>query len=1161
MNRIFRMVSSVCLAALVGGPMIAGGQTNARIVGREGLTIDLSPWFAKKFDGANYKGPAKELPTIDPVFDGLRFDLRGQVALFGQTSAERNQVFPVAVEAGPVNAKFDELHLVHHTQWPDAEGETVGRVRLHYEDNSTHEIEIVYGRQVRDWFFLPSYEVETVSDPESKVIWRDPQRDNNNLKGFRRLWKTRFANPHPDKLVRSLTFRSTRRYAAYSVIAATAANADEKRAVTESIPFDEPPRKFTGRISVTVVNANTGGPVAGAVLDPGTVTKGAGVVCEMLRTDKDGKAEFRYWHEETTSIWFRVMAAGYAATRESLTSALTTGQTTIRLSPGVAIGGTVGDQEGNGISGAFVTASGSSGRDFATFSGLQATTDADGRWEITGIPAAAQSFTINVRALEMPTATFYAMAVNTVPADDRILYADLTNRAARLTVHRGYALKGLVVDDKGEPIKEARILLGQSYYDREKQQTQTDEKGQFEFKNLSSGSTMLTVQANSKKPDVRPIIIRANTPLQKITPVKGHLIAGKVVDGAGQPLAEVAITMNQSVSPRTIRWQGKTKPDGTFRWGAAPMENMQFIFKKEDHVSHGRAIVPDKKPVTIVMPVAPLIEARVLDAASGKAVKQFHFQIGQVHNDGADFFASSRDHTGTDGRLAVKLDEPEGVVLKVRADGYLPVYSPTILAANPPRDLVIRLRQGGEIVGRVVLPDGQPAEGAYLAVLGRGQNLTLSGARFENRLGRGAKTIFIERDGAFRIRPNIEPEKLVAVHELGYGQLDFQSATGKVEVILHPWARVMGRVVDLDGGGAGELVSLTPQETRVGSIRLDWNTYRTQTDKDGYFVILKAPPGRYNVVRLIPINERSWRHAQSVQVTLFPGSVVNADIEIGGRPRPVTGRFAVEPRSARLDWSRLAGRLYALHPIKTDDPTVPKDDNRFRRGAIKGHVQPSYPLKVERNGRFTFERVYPGEYMIMASITPDPTAPEALRSNPFARMNRRIRIPAIRTGGITPYDLGDLKIERLLRAGDPAPDFEVKVNDKKRFRLADHRGKFVLVAFWATWNPAALAEVPNWRKLFDAFEKDERFVMIGLSAEFGERQFRQHPVANDIKWINGIIGPDLNTGPAKAYRVQSVPQAFLIDLDGKIIVTGLRGAQLHEAVARALGAAKPAAKR
>jgi len=65
-----------------------------------------------------------------------------------------------------------------------------------------------------------------------------------------------------------------------------------------------------------------------------------------------------------------------------------------------------------------------------------------------------------------------------------------------------------------------------------------------------------------------------------------------------------------------------------------------------------------------------------------------------------------------------------------------------------------------------------------------------------------------------------------------------------------------------------------------------------------------------------------------------------------------------------------------------------------------------------------------------------------------------------------------------------AADFTLKDIKGKTHRLADYRGKWVLVNFWATWCPPCLNEIPELSNLHNA-HKDKDLVVIGIAMDSG----------------------------------------------------------------------------
>lgn len=132
-----------------------------------------------------------------------------------------------------------------------------------------------------------------------------------------------------------------------------------------------------------------------------------------------------------------------------------------------------------------------------------------------------------------------------------------------------------------------------------------------------------------------------------------------------------------------------------------------------------------------------------------------------------------------------------------------------------------------------------------------------------------------------------------------------------------------------------------------------------------------------------------------------------------------------------------------------------------------------------------------------------------------------------------------------------APDFKAADKNGKEIALSSLRGKYVLLDFWASWCGPCRKENPNVLKAYNAY-KDKNFTVLGFSLDERKDAWTKAVEADKMPWTQISDLKAWNSPIAAKYGVQAIPSNFLIDPNGKIIATNLRGAKLEAELAKVL---------
>ena len=113
-----------------------------------------------------------------------------------------------------------------------------------------------------------------------------------------------------------------------------------------------------------------------------------------------------------------------------------------------------------------------------------------------------------------------------------------------------------------------------------------------------------------------------------------------------------------------------------------------------------------------------------------------------------------------------------------------------------------------------------------------------------------------------------------------------------------------------------------------------------------------------------------------------------------------------------------------------------------------------------------------------------------------------------------------------------APAFKLKDTKGVAVRLADFKGRVVLLNFWATWCPPCKEEIP-WFIEFQRKYKESGLEVVGISVdEKGWKVVKPYLTdqGKDINYPVLLDDEHLN----EVYAVSTMPKTLMIDRDGKV---------------------------
>jgi thiol-disulfide isomerase/thioredoxin/protocatechuate 3,4-dioxygenase beta subunit len=510
--------------------------------------------------------------------------------------------------------------------------------------------------------------------------------------------------------------------------------------------------------------------------------------------------------------------------------------------------------------------------------------------------------------------------------------------------------------------------------------------------------------------------------------------------------------------------------------------------------------------------------------------------------------------TDTNGQFKIINLKPGEMYLTIQAKGLAGQTRLLTLSSSMP-ELKIEMAPGKVLQGRVVDPAGKPIAGASAQM----DRMELGPMEYD-------WSVETDNEGRFSWNSAPEGEHPYCFSAAGYHPRTEPSLVADAKdhiVTLRPVIDgdktvIDGRVTDHDSKAPLEEFMVYVKEYNGPAIS---HFHQTFTNTDGHYSVSAASA---STAYVITVGAAGYQVQASRMKAVGDGDVrldfaLEKDAALSGLLYRLEGRFVVNGFAGKIIWSNQQLAFSTIVPPPPLEATEPQEQREeFERfletpeGKAWQQAHRSYEVEVDNEGAFKIEDVPEGNYNFQARLRQT----QAEGGDPIAGFSTNIEVSGTghHRGNMT-LDLGSLEfaLKKVLRVADEAPPFEVKTVDGAPLRLADFRGKYVLLDFWATWCGPCVGETPFLKATYKAFGANDRFAMISLSLDDDASAPKKFAGQNDVKWIQGFLGKWSDSKVTPLYGVEGIPSIFLLGPDGKIIARELRGEAIKEAVGKALG--------
>ncbi len=118
----------------------------------------------------------------------------------------------------------------------------------------------------------------------------------------------------------------------------------------------------------------------------------------------------------------------------------------------------------------------------------------------------------------------------------------------------------------------------------------------------------------------------------------------------------------------------------------------------------------------------------------------------------------------------------------------------------------------------------------------------------------------------------------------------------------------------------------------------------------------------------------------------------------------------------------------------------------------------------------------------------------------------------------------------VARLGGPAPEFALPRLDGSTVRLADFKGRPVVINFWATWCAPCREEMPVIQEVYERY-RERGLAVVAINMEEPEGVVRRLVEQGGFTLT---FARDADGAQVKRYNVTSAPTTYFIGADGII---------------------------
>jgi thiol-disulfide isomerase/thioredoxin len=145
------------------------------------------------------------------------------------------------------------------------------------------------------------------------------------------------------------------------------------------------------------------------------------------------------------------------------------------------------------------------------------------------------------------------------------------------------------------------------------------------------------------------------------------------------------------------------------------------------------------------------------------------------------------------------------------------------------------------------------------------------------------------------------------------------------------------------------------------------------------------------------------------------------------------------------------------------------------------------------------------------------------------KIDRLLRVGICLLAAVLVFAIYNAIHERVVVAGDNAPDFTITADNGRSISLTHFGGKLLVLNFWATWCPPCIEETPSLNQFARQYA-GKGVVVLALSVDRDEKAYRAF-----LQRYNPAFLTARDSKVHADYGTFMYPETYIIDAQGRVL--------------------------